>query len=217
MVHLIVAITGAHRAPDLPLAAAVALGPSSGCRSRSRSWMCQYHRFKRKSWRFVAGEDVKRWNLEHVVLDLFSHFTLGKVQVRWLFVSCRGSRSPNSPFAHSRLANLTHAVAARLRLSVPTWQHVHRRVLRELDIEFEPTRDWTSSFFTACSSHGNSRRLASSIGRRWSSVSISQKQNAFWRRDSRGASRGRCRRRSQRQRATDARDGATGTQSQQRQ
>ena len=29
MVHLIVAITGAHRAPDLPLAAAVALWPSS--------------------------------------------------------------------------------------------------------------------------------------------------------------------------------------------
>ena len=53
MVHLIVAITGAHRAPDLPLAAAVALWPSSGCRSRSRSWMCQYHRFKRKSWRLL--------------------------------------------------------------------------------------------------------------------------------------------------------------------
>ena len=83
-----------------------------------------------------------------------------KVQVRWLFVFCRGSRSSNSPFAVSRLANLTHAVAARLRLSVPTWQHVHRRVLRELDIEFEPTRDWTSSFFTACSYHGSSRRLA---------------------------------------------------------
>ena len=31
MVHLIVAITGAHRAPDLPLAAAVALWP---CRAR---------------------------------------------------------------------------------------------------------------------------------------------------------------------------------------
>ena len=43
------------------------------------------------------------------------------------------------PFALSRLANLTHAVA-RLSLSVPTWQHVYRRVLRELDIEFEPTR-----------------------------------------------------------------------------
>ena len=41
------------------------------------------------------------------------------------------------PFALSRRANLTHAVAARLILSVPTWQHVHRRVLRELDIEFE--------------------------------------------------------------------------------
>ena len=40
--------------------------------------------------------------------------------------------------------SLTHAVAAWLRHSVPTWQHVHRRVLRELDIEFEPTRHWTS-------------------------------------------------------------------------
>ena len=58
---------------------------------------------------------------------------------------------------------------------------------------------------------------ASSIGRRWSSVSFSQKQNAFWRRDSRGASRARCRRRSQRQRARGARDGATGRRSQQRQ
>ena len=44
------------------------------------------------------------------------------------------------PFALSRLANLTHAVAARLSLSVPTWQHVYRRVLRELDIEFEPRK-----------------------------------------------------------------------------
>ena len=75
-----------------------------------------------------VDSECKRWNLEHVVLDLFSHFTVGKVQVRWLFVFCRGSRSPNSPFTLSRLANLTHAIAARLRLSVPTWQHVHRRV-----------------------------------------------------------------------------------------
>ena len=108
--------------------------------------------------------ECKRWNLEHVVLDLFLHFTLGKVQVRWLFVSCRGSRSP-TPFAISRLANLTHAVAARLRLSVPTWQHVHRRVLREFDIEFEPTRHWTRRFFTACSYHGSSRRLATATRR----------------------------------------------------
>ena len=112
-----------------------------------------------------VDSECKRWKKEHVVLDLFSHFTLGKVQVRWLFVSCRGSRSPNSPFALSRLANLTHAVAARLRFSVPTWQLVHRRVLRELDIEFEPTRHWTSSFFTACSYHGSSRRVATATGR----------------------------------------------------
>ena len=90
--------------------------------------------------------ECKRWNLEHVVLDVFSHFTVGKVQDWWLFVSCRGSRSPNSPFALSRLANLTHAVAARLSLSVPTWQHVYRRVLRELDIDFEPGKKWTLQF-----------------------------------------------------------------------
>ena len=46
----------------------------------------------------------------------------------------------------SRLANLTHAVAGRLSLSVPTWQHVYRRVLRELDIEFEPRKEWTRQF-----------------------------------------------------------------------
>ena len=51
--HLIVATTGAHRAPDLPLTAAVAMWPSSGCRFGSRSWMCQYHRSRRKSWRLV--------------------------------------------------------------------------------------------------------------------------------------------------------------------
>ena len=52
-----------------------------------------------------------------------------------------GGRPPVElpPFALSRLANLTHAVAARLSLSVASWQHVYRRVLRELDIEFEPS------------------------------------------------------------------------------
>ena len=66
-----------------------------------------------------VDSECKRWNLEHVVLDLFSHFTLGKVQVRWLFVSCRGSCPSNSPFALSRLANLTHAVAARFVSASP--------------------------------------------------------------------------------------------------
>ena len=41
-----------------------------------------------------------------------------------------------SPFAFSRLAKLTHAFVARLCFNVHTWQHVYRRVLRELDIEF---------------------------------------------------------------------------------
>ena len=44
------------------------------------------------------------------------------------------------------LANLTHVLAARLRVSVPTWQHVYRRVLRELDIEFEPKKEWSRQF-----------------------------------------------------------------------
>ena len=34
-------------------------------------------------------------------------------------------------FGLSRLAKLTHAVAARLSLSVHTWQHVYRRMLRK--------------------------------------------------------------------------------------
>ena len=74
-----------------------------------------------------------------------------------------GGRPPVElpPFALSRLANLTHAFAARLSLSVSTWQHVYRRVLRELDIEFEPS----SSFYAAHSSHGSSRRLALAAGR----------------------------------------------------
>ena len=59
-----------------------------------------------------------------------------------------GGRPPVDlpPFALSRLANLTHAVAGRLSLSAPTWQHVYHRVLRELDIEFEPSRRWTRQF-----------------------------------------------------------------------
>ena len=359
-----------------------------------------------------VDSECKRWNLEHVVLDLFSHFTLGKVQVWWLFVSCRGSCPSNSPFALSRLANLTHAVAARfvsasplgstttavcctsltsnssppeigravssqlaaimeargdlqpphiarerklLQLRVihlcarfgiskdrmwnpdertqivyekktdrvrphgpifprqlvshtPTrwiaqdalldmidaidadmnarpgdaelipWllvldcvpQHVakeFRSILRDtrphiklccvqrnfkeytqpLDrahmrafkssIRSEVAKHFAEFFmevesnFETCQSGlhqfvaprmQTARNIeplagASSIGRRWSSVSFSQKQNAFWRRDSRGASGARCRRRSQRQRARSARDGATGRRSQQRQ
>ena len=39
--------------------------------------------------RVLVDSECKRQNLEHVVPDLFSHFTVGKIQ--WLSVSCRGS------------------------------------------------------------------------------------------------------------------------------
>ena len=69
------------------------------------------------------------------------------------------------PSALARLANLTHAVAARLSLNIHTWQHVYRSVLRELDIEFEPKSERTRQFYAACSYHGSSRRLANAAGR----------------------------------------------------
>ena len=33
-----------------------------------------------RSARVAPQSERKRWNLEHVVLDLFSHFTMGKIQ-----------------------------------------------------------------------------------------------------------------------------------------
>ena len=69
------------------------------------------------------------------------------------------------PFALSRLANLTHAVAARLSLNVHTWQYVYRRVVRELDIEFEPRWNGRDRFYTACRYHGSSQRLTPAVGR----------------------------------------------------
>ena len=88
---------------------------------------------------------------KHLVPELFGPVAPGTFR-RW-----RDGGAPNAdfggrppverpPFALSRLANLTHAVAGRLGLSVPTWQHVYRRVLRELDIEFEPSRRWARQF-----------------------------------------------------------------------
>ena len=70
-----------------------------------------------------VDSECKRWNLEHVVLDLFSRFTLGKIQ--WLshvvldqFSHIKTGKIQS--FALSRLENLTHAVAARLSLSIPS-------------------------------------------------------------------------------------------------
>ena len=86
---------------------------------------------------------------KHLVPELFGPVAPDTFR-RWHDGGARdlGGRPPVElpPFALSRLANLTHAVAARLKLSVPTWQHVYRRVLRELDIEFEPGKKWTRQF-----------------------------------------------------------------------
>ena len=101
-----------------------------------------------------VDSECKRWHLEHVVLHLLSHFTLGKVQVQWLFVSCRGSRSPNSPFALSRLANLTHAVAARLRLSVPLGCTSTAECCASSASNSSPADVGSGSFGAACSCHG---------------------------------------------------------------
>ena len=93
----------------------------------------------RKSW-FVD------FHAYHLVPELFGPVAPDTFR-RW-HDGCApdvGGRPPVDlpPFALSRLANLTHAVAARPSLSVPTWQHVYRRVLRELDIGFEPGDRWT--------------------------------------------------------------------------
>ena len=66
------------------------------------------------------------------------------------------------PFALSRLANLTYAVAARLSLSVHTWQRVYRRMLRELDIEFEPSSQCTRKFLHSYQPERSLRNLAGS-------------------------------------------------------
>ena len=44
----------------------------------------------------------------------------------------------HSPFRVLRTSHMPSRAGSSL--SVPTWQHVYRRVLRELDIEFEPSK-----------------------------------------------------------------------------
>ena len=51
---------------------------------------------------------------------------------------------PHSPFRVSRTSHIPSR-AGSVPAS-PIWQHVDRSVLRELDIEFEPSRRWTRQF-----------------------------------------------------------------------
>ena len=113
----------------------------------AKLWFQDFHAYQARVHGKSLAYNIRR--AKHQVPELFGPLSPDTFR-RWhdSGASDLGGRPPVElpPFALSRLANLTPAVAARLSLSVPTWQHVYRRVLRELDIEFEPSRRWTRQF-----------------------------------------------------------------------
>ena len=116
-------------------------------RDEAKLWFQDFHAYQARVHGKSLAYNIRR--AKHLVPELFGPLSPDTFR-RWHDSGARdlGGRPPVElpPFALSRLANLTHAVAARLSLSVPTWQHVYRRVLRELDIEFEPSRRRTRQF-----------------------------------------------------------------------
>ena len=98
------------------------------------------------------------WNM------LFSTCSHTSRWVRFRFggclFSCRGSCPSNSPFALSRLANLTHAVAARFVSASPLGSTTTAVCCTSLTSNSSPPDIGRAVFFTACSYHGSSRRLA---------------------------------------------------------
>ena len=113
----------------------------------AKLWFQDFHAYQARVHGKSFACNIRR--AKHLVPELFGRVAPDTFR-RWHDGGARdlGGRPPVDlpPFALSNLANLTHAVAARLSLSVPTWQHVYRRVLRELDIEFEPSSQWTRKF-----------------------------------------------------------------------
>ena len=113
----------------------------------AKLWFQDFHAYQARVHGKSFAYNILR--AKHLVPELLGPLSPDTFR-RWHDSGARdlGGRPPVElpPFALSRLANLSHAVAARLSLSVPTWQHVYRRVLRELDIEFEPSRRWTRQF-----------------------------------------------------------------------
>ena len=113
----------------------------------AKLWFVDFHAYQAR----VHGKSLA-YNIrqaKHLVPELFGPVAPDTFR-RWHdggALDHRGRPPVDLPlFALSRLANLTHAVTARLSLSVPTWQRVYRRVLRELDVEFEPKKGWTKQF-----------------------------------------------------------------------
>ena len=116
----------------------------------AKLWFQDFHAYQARVHGKTLAYNIRR--AKHLVPELFGPLAPDTFR-RWHDSGAPDHRGRPPvelpPFALSRLANLTHAVAARLSLSVPTWQHVYRRVLRELDIEFEPKREWTRQFLSS--------------------------------------------------------------------
>ena len=119
---------------------------SSRAPDEAKLWFVDFHAYHARVHGKTLSYNIRRE--KHLVPELFGPVAPDTFRT-WHDGGARdlGGRPPVKlpPFALSRLANLTHAVAAKLTFSVPTWQHVYRRVLRELDIEFEPSRRWTKA------------------------------------------------------------------------
>ena len=110
----------------------------------AKLWFQDFHAYQAR----VHGKSLAYNRAKHLVPELFGPVAPDTFR-RWHDGGALDHRGGPSmelpPFALSRRTSLV-AIAARLSLSVPTWQHVYRRVLRELDTEFEPARDWTRQF-----------------------------------------------------------------------
>ena len=113
----------------------------------AKLWFQDFHAYQARVHGKLLAFNIRR--AKHLVTELFGPVAPGTFR-RWHDGGARhlGGRPVVElpPFALSRLADLTRAVAARLSLSVSSWQQVHFRVLRELDIEYEPKKEWTRQF-----------------------------------------------------------------------
>ena len=115
----------------------------------AKLWFVDFHAYQARVHGKSLAHNIRR--AKQLVSELFGPLSSDTFR-RWHDGGAPnadlGGRPPAelTPFALPRLAHFTLAVAARLSLSVSTWQHVYRRVLRELDIEFEPARHSTRQF-----------------------------------------------------------------------
>ena len=109
----------------------------------AKLWFVDFHRYHARVHGKTCAYSIRR--AKQLVPKLFGPVAPDTFR-RWHDSGAPDLRGRPSmelpPFALARFANLTHAVAATPSLSAHTLQHVYRRVLRELDIEFEPTKHW---------------------------------------------------------------------------